>query len=221
MAGAGGAKRGVWDTEIFKRDLEIIKAGKASFAATTYMNLANKISISRILLIPFFIACTLYYNESREYLRFTALGIFLLATISDAVDGGIARMKHQVTELGMVLDPIADKLLIISAFVCLSMIKIVPESLRIPAWAVLTVISRDIMILLGSVVIYFLKGNLKIKPSWLGKATTLFQMLTIIVFLAAFKYHRFFLYPAILFTVLSAIDYIWRGSKQLNETHKI
>ena len=186
-----------------------------------HMNLANKISIFRILLIPFFIACILYYGEGREYLRFVALVIFLLAAISDAVDGGIARLRNQVTELGRVLDPIADKLLIISAFISLSMIKIDPESLRIPAWAVLTVISRDIMIVLGSVVIYFIKGDLKIKPSWLGKATTLFQMLTILIFLAAFKYHRFFLYPAILFTVLSAIDYIWRGSKQLNETHKI
>jgi phosphatidylglycerophosphate synthase len=101
------------------------------------------------------------------------------------------------------------------------MIKVVPESLRIPAWAVLIVISRDVMIVLGSVVIYFIKGNLKIKPSWMGKATTLFQMLTVLVFLAAFKYHRFFLYPAIFFTILSAIDYIWRGSKQLNEIHKI
>lgn len=185
------------------------------------MNLANKISVLRILLIPFFIACILYYGEGREYLRFVGLGIFLLATISDAVDGGIARLKHQVTELGMILDPIADKLLIVSAFISLSMIKVVPESLRIPAWAVLTVISRDIVIVLGSMVIYLIKGDLKIRPSWLGKTTTLFQMLTILVFLAAFRYHRFFLYPAILFTVLSAMDYIWRGSKQLNETHKI
>ena len=129
------------------------------------MNLANRISVLRILLIPFFIACILYYGEGREYLRFVALGIFLLATISDAVDGGIARLKHQVTELGMVLDPIADKLLIISAFIALSVIKIVPESLRIPPWAVLTIISRDIVIVLGSVVIYFIKGELKIKPS--------------------------------------------------------
>lgn len=185
------------------------------------MNLANKITIFRILLIPLFIACILYYGQGREYLRFWALGIFILATISDAIDGAIARFCNQVTELGRVLDPIADKLLIISAFISLAMIKVVPEDLRIPAWAVLAVISRDIVIVLGSVVIYFLKGSLKIKPSWLGKATTLFQMLTILVFLAAFKYHRFFLYPAILFTALSAIDYIWRGSKQLNEAHKI
>ena len=185
------------------------------------MNLANKITIFRILLIPLFIACILYYGPHREYLRFYAFGIFILATISDAVDGAIARFCNQVTELGRVLDPIADKLLIISAFISLAMIKVVPEDLRIPAWAVLTVISRDIVIVLGSVVIYFLKGSLNIKPSWLGKATTLFQMLTILVFLASFKYHKFFLYPAILFTVLSAIDYIWRGSKQLNEAHKI
>ena len=79
------------------------------------MNLANRITILRVLLIPFFIACGLYYGDGREYLRFVALGIFLLATLSDAVDGGIARLKNQVTELGMILDPIADKLLIISA----------------------------------------------------------------------------------------------------------
>jgi len=180
------------------------------------MNLANKISIFRILLIPFFIACILYYGEGREYLRFVALGIFMLATLTDAIDGGIARLKNQVTELGRILDPIADKLLIISAFISLSMLRDAPENMRIPAWAVLTVISRDIMIVLGSVVIYFVKGSLKIKPSWLGKATTLFQMLTILAFLAIFKYNRLFLYPAILFTVLSAIDYIWRGSRQLN-----
>jgi cardiolipin synthase (CMP-forming) len=184
------------------------------------MNLANRISISRILLVPFFIACILYYGEGREYLRLVALGIFLTATLTDAVDGGIARLKNQVTELGMILDPIADKLLIISAFIILSMVKMAPGDMHMPAWAVLIIISRDVVIVLGSVVIYFIKGELKIKPSWLGKATTLFQMLTILVFLAAFKYHRFFLYPAILFTVLSAVDYIWRGSKQLNETHK-
>ncbi|MDP2921623.1 MAG: CDP-alcohol phosphatidyltransferase family protein [Candidatus Omnitrophota bacterium] len=185
------------------------------------MNLANKITIFRILLIPFFIASILYYGQGREYLRFYALGIFLLATVSDAVDGCIARLRSEVTELGMVLDPIADKLLIISAFISLSVIKVVPEELRIPAWAVVTVISRDIIIVLGSAIIHFIKGDLKIRPSWLGKATTLFQMLTVLVFLANFRYHRFFLYPAIFFTVFSAIDYIWRGSKQLNETHKI
>jgi len=129
------------------------------------MNLANRISIFRILLIPFFIACILYYGEGREYLRFVALCIFLLATVSDAVDGGIARFRSQVTELGRILDPLADKLLIISAFISLSMIKVAPETMRIPAWAVLTVISRDIIILLGALVIYIVKQNIVVFPT--------------------------------------------------------
>jgi len=181
------------------------------------MNLANKITIFRILLIPFFIACMLYYNESKAFLRFVALGIFAIASLTDAVDGGIARSRGQITDLGTVLDPVADKLLIATAFIALSTLKNIPENLRIPAWAVLTVITRDIVIILGFAIIYFLKGNVVIKPSWLGKITTFFQMLAILAILAVFKYNKFFIYPAAFFTVLSGIDYIWRGSRQLNE----
>ncbi|MFA4991681.1 MAG: CDP-diacylglycerol--glycerol-3-phosphate 3-phosphatidyltransferase [Candidatus Omnitrophota bacterium] len=184
------------------------------------MTLANKISIFRVILIPFFIASVLYYGEGREYLRFVALAIFLTASVTDAVDGSIARIHKQVTELGKVLDPIADKLLITSAFISLSMIKSIPDELRIPAWAVLIVISRDIIIVLGSVIIHLLKGKLTVKPSWLGKMTTFLQMAAIVAFLALFKYHKIFLDVAIVFTVLSVIDYIWRGSRQLNETHQ-
>lgn len=181
------------------------------------MNLANKISIFRILLVPFFIASLLYYSETNENLRFIALFIFLLATLTDGVDGFIARKMNQITELGIVLDPLADKILIISAFVSLSAIKDLPASLRIPAWAALAVISRDIIIVLGSLIIYFIKGKLAIKPSYTGKITTFFQMFTILVVLSGFRYHRFILYPAVIFTIISAIDYIWRGSMQLNE----
>ena len=181
------------------------------------MNIANKITIIRILLIPFFIAALLYYSESREYLRFTALGIFTLAAITDAIDGGLARRRSLVTDLGIILDPIADKLLLISAFISLSIIKNIPEGLRIPAWATLIVISRDIIIILGFSIIYFLKGRVAVKPSWLGKVTTFFQMITILGVLAMFKYTKFLIYPTVLFTILSGIDYIWRGSRQLNE----
>jgi len=184
------------------------------------MNLPNKITIFRILLIPFFIATILYYGEGRTYLRFVALAIFTIAALTDAIDGGIARSRDQVTELGVVLDPIADKMLIASAFISLSTIKNLPVDLRIPPWAVITVISRDIIIILGSLVIYFMKGNVVIKPSWLGKVTTFFQMSAILAILAIFKYNKFLIYPAVLLTGLSAVDYIWRGSKQLSETQK-
>jgi CDP-diacylglycerol--glycerol-3-phosphate 3-phosphatidyltransferase len=182
------------------------------------MNLANKITIFRILLIPFFIASLLYYGEARPYLRFVALVIFAIAVFTDAIDGGIARSRSQITELGIVLDPLADKLLIASAFVSLSIIKGLPESLHIPAWIVLAVVSRDIIIILGTALIYFLKGNVSIKPSWLGKITTFFQMIAILLILAIFQYNKFFIYPAAFFTFLSGIDYIWRGSRQLNES---
>lgn len=183
------------------------------------MNLANKITIFRILLIPFFIACLLYYGEGRLYLRHIAFIIFAIATFTDAIDGGIARSHSQITELGVILDPIADKLLILSGFISLSVIKNIPEYLRIPAWVALTVISRDVIIILGSLIIYFLKAKIIIKPSWLGKITTFFQMIGILMILAIFRYNKFFIYPAVFFTVLSGIDYIWRGSRQLNEIH--
>lgn len=179
------------------------------------MNFANKLTLLRILLIPFFIASLLYYNEARMHLRFVALAIFALASFTDAIDGGIARSRNQITDLGVVLDPVADKLLTMSAFIALSAIKNIPENLRIPAWAVLTVISRDIIIFLGIAIIYFLKGEIKIKPSWLGKMTTFFQMLAILAILIIFKYNKFLIYPAVFFTVISGIDYIWRGSRQL------
>jgi len=181
------------------------------------MNLANKITLFRILLIPFFISSLLYYTDTKPYLRLVAFTIFAIAAFTDAIDGGIARSRNQITELGTVLDPIADKLLISSAFISLSAIKSVPPELRMPAGIVLAVITRDMIIVLGSIVIYFLKGNITIKPSWLGKVTTFFQMLAILMMLAVFRYNKFFVYPAVFFTVLSGIDYIWRGSKQLND----
>ncbi|MBU1007328.1 MAG: CDP-diacylglycerol--glycerol-3-phosphate 3-phosphatidyltransferase [Candidatus Omnitrophica bacterium] len=181
------------------------------------MNLANKITVFRILLIPFFIASLLYYTDAKSYLRLVAFAIFAIAAFTDAIDGGIARSRNQITELGTVLDPIADKLLISSAFISLSAIKSVPPELRMPAGVVLAVITRDMIIVIGSLIIYFLKGNITIKPSWLGKVTTFFQMLAILMMLAVFRYNKFFVYPAVFFTVLSGIDYIWRGSKQLND----
>lgn len=184
------------------------------------MNLANKITIFRILLIPFFIASLLYYSETRPNLRFVALIIFAIACFTDAIDGGIARSRGQVTELGVILDPIADKLLIASAFIAIAVIETIPQNLRIPAWAVLTVLTRDIIIILGSSLIFFLKGNVAIKPSGLGKITTFFQMMAILSILAIFRYNKFLMYPAMFFTILSGIDYIWRGSKQLSETQK-
>lgn len=183
------------------------------------MNLANRISIARILLIPFFVASVIYYNGQRDYLRFAALGIFLLAVISDGLDGYIARAKNQKTTLGSYLDPMADKLLLITAFICLSFAGNFPQGHNLPAWVVLIVISRDIIIILGSVVVYLMKGHLEIIPSKLGKVTTFFQMLTVISVLLHFKYSFIVWDLAVVFTVSSGIGYIRRGSRSLSENH--
>src|SRR3989338_5889283 len=97
------------------------------------LTFANKITICRILAVPFLIATLMYYSLERDYLRFVALGLFLFAVISDVIDGYIARTRNQKTIAGAILDPLADKILLISAFICLSMIGeyFAPE-LRLP-----------------------------------------------------------------------------------------
>jgi len=182
------------------------------------MSLANKITIVRILLIPFFVICFIYYAPERDFLRFIALAIFTVLVLTDAIDGYIARSYYQKTKLGTFLDPIADKLLIICAFMSLSMIATLPQEFKIPAWVTVVVISRDILIALGSVIIYIIKGKLEIKPSILGKITTALQMLTVIVVLLQFKCSNIVWITAVVFTVLSGIGYLIRANRILNES---
>jgi CDP-diacylglycerol--glycerol-3-phosphate 3-phosphatidyltransferase len=180
------------------------------------MNFANKISIFRILLIPFFVGPLLYYCPERDFLRFLALGIFTLAVFSDALDGYIARIKKERTKLGTFLDPLADKLLLVSAFISLSVVDNLPSGLKLPLWVPLLVVSRDTIILLGAVIIYIIRGSLEVSPSKLGKLTTFFQMMTIVSLLLQLRYSVFLWYAASFFTVASGIGYIKRGTQILN-----
>lgn len=138
------------------------------------MNFANKISTFRILSVPFFIASLVYYSPSRDYLRFVALFIFVLGVISDAVDGYIARKSKQQSKAGLILDPLGDKLLLMSAFVCLYMVNEFPAQIKFPLWVTLVVISRDLIILLGATLIYVIKQNVEVFPTKWGKFTTTF-----------------------------------------------
>ena len=180
------------------------------------MNFANKISTFRILTVPFFVSCLIYYQyPQKDYLRFIALGIFILGVISDAVDGYIARKSKQISKAGMVLDPLGDKLLLMSAFICLSTITDFPHQIKFPLWAMLIVISRDIIILLGAMVIYIVKQQISIFPTKWGKLTTTFQMFSVISVLLQFEYSYVIWSIAIFFTLISGIDYIKRGFKSL------
>jgi len=183
------------------------------------MGIANKITIIRILLVPFLMASLFYYKPELDFLRFIALGIFFMCALSDAIDGYVARRFYQKTELGRILDPLADKLLILTAFLCLSVLKDIPLASKIPSWLTIIVLSRDGIILLGSAIIFIMLKNIDIKPSMLGKITTFFQMATVVAALLQFNFVVVFWYITAFFTVLSCSNYIWLGSKVLNEPH--
>jgi CDP-diacylglycerol--glycerol-3-phosphate 3-phosphatidyltransferase len=173
------------------------------------MNVANKISTFRILTVPFFIACLIYYTPERTFLRFSALGIFILAVISDAADGYFARKAKLQSKAGLILDPLGDKLLLMSAFICLYIIDKLP--LRFPLWVILIVISRDVIILLGAAVIYMVKQDIDMSPTRWGKLTTTFQMLAVISVLIALPFSFIFWWLAVALTILSGADYLRRG----------
>lgn len=177
------------------------------------LNLANNITIARIILTPFFIAAVIYGRLD------IALVLFILATISDGLDGFIARALNQKTFLGTILDPIADKILLVSAFICLTLAKGLPNDLNLPAYVPIIVISRDAFIVLGSVIINFVKGGVKIQPSFWGKITTFFQMITIVSVLVQFKHSAYIWNTATILTVVSGIDYLLKGTKALSENN--
>lgn len=181
------------------------------------LNLANKLSIFRILLIPLFVATIMYYTPEKDFLRLVAIVIFFLAIVSDALDGYIARVRGQRTKLGTFLDPLADKLLLITVFICLSIVKTLPEQFKLAPWVVITVISRDVIIVLGTVIIYMVEGKLNIAPTIFGKITTFLQMTTVITLLLQLKVFYPIMYSMIFFTVLSGLDYIRIGGRLLNE----
>lgn len=177
------------------------------------MNIPNRLSIMRIVLVPFFIGSIVY---SRMDIAFI---FFFIAVISDGLDGFIARATNQKTHLGTILDPIADKLLLMSAFICLSVATTIPAHLRLPPYVPIVVISRDAMIVLGSIVIHLITGSVKIEPSVIGKITTFFQMMTIVSILLKFEYSFIVWNIATVLTVVSGIDYMIKGSRVFNGAH--
>ena len=178
------------------------------------MSFADKLSILRIILIPLFIALVIYSKYSPGC-KYAGVFVFLVAVLSDFFDGLIARIKKEKSKIGQVIDPLADKLLLLTAFISLYLLKF-----NIPLWVVLIVVSRDLIILLGVAIIHFLKIEIPISPSIWGKLTTFFQMLTIFSVLLDFLFPQFLLQLiwslAVVFTLISGIGYIKRGIIALN-----
>jgi CDP-diacylglycerol--glycerol-3-phosphate 3-phosphatidyltransferase len=179
------------------------------------MSLANKISIFRILLVPGIVAALVYYHPQRDWLRHVALGLFIVGIVSDAIDGFLARMWNQQTELGALLDPIADKFLILSTLISCSAIQGLPENMRIPAWFNLIVMSRDALLLAGAVVLFVIKGRWMIRSSLLGKWAICSQMVVIASVLIGLPITSHLLSIAAVLSVLSAIAYVRLGIQTL------
>jgi cardiolipin synthase len=175
------------------------------------MNLPNALTLMRVLLIPLFVI--LIINKIFGW----ALVTFAVAGITDAIDGLIARVTGQRTELGAYLDPIADKLLLSSAFVTLAIIEL------IPSWLTVIVVTRDIIILIGFLMFFLTNHRPKMGPSLVSKITTFFQISTILLFLVSEYYsipkllYNFAIYGVLFFTILSGIHYIFVGTQFLSE----
>ena len=182
------------------------------------MTTANKITIFRILLVPFFIVQVLYYADTgNEVYRLLAILSFALAAISDGVDGYIARHYQQHSELGKILDPLADKLLLVSGIVLLSL-KNEPYLDRLPMWLAATIISRDMLLLIGLAVIQYVSGRITVRPVLIGKAATVLQMTCVLWALLKWSSDWLMVWSvgAAICTGVSGLIYVIEGIRQLS-----
>lgn len=146
------------------------------------MTLASKITITRILMVPVFAVLALAYGKSvasgapDETLRWWALGVFVAASGSDGIDGWVARHFNQISKFGAFIDPIADKALLLTGVVTLSLVDWGEPGWRLPLWFAAIVVLRDCIILGGIVVLWKNRRKVKIVPHWSGKLTTVAQM---------------------------------------------
>src|SRR2546421_5089072 len=222
-------KRPRWLAPVWKPDaakLPCMSGGVSSKFSGPLMTTANKITVVRILMIPVFVTLAIYYGESiqegspQDWMRFMAITVFLLAALSDGLDGYVARRYNQRSSLGVILDPIADKGLLLSGIITLSISNwsdVDPDYGRFPAWFPVLVISRDAILFVGAGVLYLLVGKVQIKPHWTGKIATVLQMIAIGWVMLQLRLFSL-LYVVIaagFFTLVSGVIYVADGVRQL------
>lgn len=186
--------------------------------ASNILTIPNLLTFMRMALIPVF-ASLLFYGYSGW-----ALFVFLVAGISDGIDGFVARRFNQESELGTIIDPIADKLLMTVAFIVLTMKNVLPDTrfLPVPFWVTAAVIGRDVLIVTVAGAINIMTGFHGFKPSWLGKLSTFVQVIAVaLILLAAFLDYSFYL-PTVYFIVVllafvSGFHYIFHVAKLMRE----
>ena len=178
------------------------------------MGLANWLTILRILLIPVFVSLLVYRKPG------WAFAVFCLASVTDMLDGYIARRHRSQSRLGAFLDPMADKLLLTASFVTLTYLR------ALPFWITAVVITRDVLLVLGAVLIHMIGGQIYPSPTRAGKLSTFFQIMTVLVAMlglirppGAPSALTTVIWIAASFTVFSGLQYIAQGMRGLNTAH--
>ncbi|HEX8653423.1 MAG TPA: CDP-alcohol phosphatidyltransferase family protein [Pyrinomonadaceae bacterium] len=188
------------------------------------ITLPNLLTMFRMVLIPVFVSFLFYQKFG------WALAVFMVAGVTDGLDGLLARRFDQKSQLGTILDPIADKLLLVTSFIVLSMPSLspqpVPRHFPVPFWVTAAVISRDIFIIVGAAAINIVTGFKGFRPSWLGKLNTAIQILAIAAILVAASIPRVSGYLPTVYTtvfafaIFSGIHYVYFASRLLNEDRR-
>ncbi len=177
------------------------------------MNLPNKLTLLRVVMIPFFVAALLFDGGQNMTLRYAAAAIFIAASLTDLLDGKIARKYNLVTNFGKFMDPLADKLLVCSALICMV------ELAELPAWMVIVIISREFII--SGFRLVASDNGIVIAASYWGKFKTTFQMIAIVLLIlkipALFLVTNICVWIALILTVVSLVDYIAKNHKVLTE----
>ncbi|MCI8889147.1 MAG: CDP-diacylglycerol--glycerol-3-phosphate 3-phosphatidyltransferase [Hungatella sp.] len=177
------------------------------------MNLPNKLTVLRVIMIPFFVAALLWDGGESQTMRYAAALLFIVASLTDLLDGKIARKYNLVTNFGKFMDPLADKLLVCSALICLI------ELGQIPAWMVIIIISREFII--SGFRLVASDNGVVIAASYWGKFKTTFQMIAVILLIIRIQalgiVTTLCLWTALILTVVSLMDYLWKNHKVLTE----
>ena len=175
------------------------------------MNTPNKLTLLRIIMIPFFVVFMLV--DFGPWSKWAALAIFVVASLTDTLDGYLARRDHLVTNFGKFMDPLADKLLLCSAMTCMI------ELGRLPSWVVIVIIGREFVIsgfrLIAS------DNGVVIAANYWGKIKTVCQMVMIIVLIADLGggfviLEQILIYASLLLTVISLVTYLWQNRSVLS-----
>ena len=187
---------------------------------SSILTLANLLTILRLILIPVFVTALYYKNFGY------ALMIFFFSALTDGLDGLAARSLNQKTQLGAILDPMADKLLLVTAFIFCSLPRFTLPT-PLPFWLTAAAISRDVFIVLGALVINMATGFSRFRPSIPGKLNTVVQLCAIIIFLALNALNRYeqyliwVYYATFATTVFSGLHYIFHANRLISEDNRM